>query len=89
MLFPITFVSNVFVKSLPDFLRPVAEWNPLSTLTAAVRHFWGNPTAIDPSLPPPTGIPAEQPALLTLIWIGITLAVFIPLGVRRYRPVSR
>ena len=91
VLFPITFVSNVFVpvQSLPDFLRPVAEWNPVSTLTAAVRHFWGNPTAIDPRLPPPTGFPAEQPALLTLVWIAIILAVFIPLGVRRYRSVSR
>jgi ABC-2 type transport system permease protein len=91
VLFPITFVSNVFVplQSLPDFLRPVAEWNPVSTLTAAVRHLWGNPTAIDPRLPQPTGFPAEQPALLTLIWIAIILAVFIPLGVRRYRSVSR
>ncbi|MBM3779889.1 MAG: ABC transporter permease, partial [Acidimicrobiia bacterium] len=30
-LFPLTFVSNVFVptQTLPDWLRPVAEWNPV------------------------------------------------------------
>ena len=29
-LFPITFISNVFVppSTLPDFLQPIAEWNP-------------------------------------------------------------
>jgi hypothetical protein len=37
----------------------------------------------------PTGFPAEQPALLTLIWIAVILAVSIPLGVRQYRSVSR
>ena len=91
VLFPITFVSNVFVpvQSLPDFLRPVAEWNPTSTLTAAVRQLWGNPTAIDPRLPKPTGFPAEQPVLLTLIWVAVILAIFIPLAVRRYRSISR
>ncbi len=91
VLFPITFVSNVFVpvQSLPDFLRPIAEWNPTSTLTAAIRQLWGNPTAIDPRLPPPTGFPAEHPALLTLAWIGLILLIFIPLGVRKYRSVSR
>jgi ABC transporter DrrB family efflux protein len=91
VLFPITFVSNVFVpvQTLPDFLRPIAEWNPTSTLTAAVRELWGNPTAIDPRLPPPTGLPAEEPLLLTLIWFAVILAIFVPLSVRRYRSVSR
>ena len=91
VLFPITFVSNVFVpiQTLPDFLRPVAEWNPTSTLTAAVRELWGNPAAIDPRLPPPTGLPAEEPVVVTLIWFVVILAVFIPLSVRKYRSVSR
>jgi ABC-2 type transport system permease protein len=91
VLFPLTFVSNVFVpvQSLPDFLKPVADWNPTSTLTGAIRHLWGNPTAADPRLPPPTGLPAEQPALVTLAWVALILAVFIPLAVRKYRSISR
>jgi ABC-type multidrug transport system permease subunit len=91
VLFPITFISNVFVpvQTLPDFLRPVAEWNPTSTLTAATRLLWGNPTAADPRLPAATGFPAEQPILLTLLWVVVILAVFIPLSGRKYRSVSR
>ena len=85
-VFPITFVSNVFVPpaSLPDFLRPVAEWNPVSVLTASLRDLWGNPNPFVGS-----GLPAEQPILVTLMWVAIILAVFIPLGVRKYRSVSR
>jgi ABC transporter DrrB family efflux protein len=85
-LFPIVFVSNVFVPpaSLPDFLRPIAEWSPVSVLTASLRHLFGNPNPFVG-----TGLPAEQPILVTLVWIVIILAVFVPLGVRKYRSVSR
>ena len=87
VLFPITFVSNVFVptQTLPDFLQPIAEWNPTSTLTAALRQLWGNPN-------PFVGRPASRPSnpvLLTLIWVVVILAIFAPLGVRRYRSMSR
>ncbi len=85
-VFPITFVSNVFVPpaSLPDFLRPIAEWNPVSVLTASLRNLWGNPNPFVG-----TGLPAEQPILVTLLWVAVILAVFVPLGVRKYRSVSR
>jgi len=86
VLFPITFLSNVFVptQTLPELLRPIAEWNPISVLTASLRGLWGNPNPFAGQ-----GLPAEQPILLTLIWVAIILAVFAPLGVRRYRSMSR
>ncbi len=86
-IFPITFVSNVFVppSTLPDFLRPIAEWNPVSVLTASLRQLWGNPNPFVSA----GGLPAEQPILVTIAWVAIILAVFIPLGVRKYRSVSR
>ena len=86
VLFPLTFLSNVFVptQTLPDWLRPVAEWNPVSALTAATRQLWGNPNPYAAS-----GFPAEQPVLLTLIWVAVIVAVFAPLAVRRYRLISR
>jgi ABC transporter DrrB family efflux protein len=85
-IFPLTFVSNVFVplETLPDWLRPFAEWNPVSALTAATRQLWGNPNPYAAQ-----GFPAEHPILLTLIWVAIFVAVFAPLGVRRYRSMSR
>ena len=47
-IFPLTFVANTFVPvgGLPDGLRQVAEYNPISAWAAAVRTRFGNPTAI-------------------------------------------
>lgn len=86
VLFPITFLSNVFVppSTLPSWLRPIAEWNPVSTLTAATRDLWGNPNPYAAS-----GFPAEHPVLMTLIWVVVIVGIFGPLGVRRYRSMSR
>ena len=86
VLFPITFISNVFVppQALPDWLRPFAEWNPTSTLTAALRELWGNP---NPAAS--TSLAATEPALVTLGWVVLIIAIFGPLGVRRYRSMSR
>jgi ABC-2 type transport system permease protein len=86
VLFPITFVSNVFVppQSLPSFLQPIAEWNPTSTLTGALRQLWGNPNPYAS-----TSFPAQNPVLVTLIWVVVIIAIFGPLGVRRYRSMSR
>ena len=85
-IFPLTFVSNIFVppQTLPGWLQPVAEWNPVSTLTAAVRDLWGNPNPYMSG-----GVPAEHPILITIGWTIVLLAVFGPLGVRKFRSISR
>ncbi|MEX2315492.1 MAG: ABC transporter permease [Thermomicrobiales bacterium] len=85
-IFPITFLSNVFVppETLPSWLRPVAEWNPVSTLTASIRDLWGNPNPLAGS-----GIPSEQPILVTVVWVVIIVAIFTPLSVKKYQSISR
>jgi ABC-2 type transport system permease protein len=85
-LFPITFVSNVFVppQTLPSWLQFVAEWNPTSTLTGALRHLWGNPNPFASD-----SFPSQNPVLVTMVWVVVIIAVFGPLGVRRYRSMSR
>src|SRR2546423_287577 len=42
---PLTFISSAFVptQSMPGWLQPIAEWNPLSSLAAACRGLFGNP----------------------------------------------
>ncbi|MGI8528208.1 MAG: ABC transporter permease, partial [Geodermatophilaceae bacterium] len=44
-IFPLTFLSNAFVplQTLPGWLQPVADWNPVSAITASLRELWGNP----------------------------------------------
>jgi ABC-2 type transport system permease protein len=85
VIFPLTFISNVFVPigTLPDWLQPIAAWNPVSTLTASLRELWGNPNPF-----PSSGIPADYPVLVTMGWMVVLLAIFAPLGVRSYRSIS-
>ena len=86
VLFPLTFLSNVFVptSTLPSWLKPIAEWNPVSALTAATRQLWGNPNPFAA-----TGLPAEHPIALTLIWAVVVVAIFAPLAAWRYHRMSR
>jgi ABC transporter DrrB family efflux protein len=85
-LFPITFVSNVFVppQTLPSWLQFVAEWNPTSTLTGALRQLWGNPNPFASD-----SFPSQNPVLVTLVWVVVIIGVFGPLGVRKYRSLNR
>ena len=86
VILPITFLSNVFVppETLPGILEPIAEWNPTSSLTASLRDLWGNPNPYGSN-----SFAAEEPILLTLIWIVVIVAVFAPLAVKRFRSLSR
>ena len=86
VIFPLTFLSNVFVppQTLPGWLQPFAEWNPVSALTSSIRDLWGNPNPYSTG-----GFPAEHSILLTLLWVALLLAVFAPLAIWRYRSMSR
>ena len=83
-IFPLTFVSNVFVppSALPAILQPIAEWNPVSTLTAATRELFGNPN-------PYVGtVSSQYPILVTIGWMVVLLAIFAPMAIRKYRNAS-
>ncbi|NLT54575.1 MAG: ABC transporter permease [Actinomycetales bacterium] len=84
MIFPLTFIANTFVPSdnLPTVLRAFAEWNPVSAVTQAARELFGN---TNPLQPVPEAWPLQNPVLYTLLWVVVTLAVFVPLSVAQYR----
>jgi ABC transporter DrrB family efflux protein len=84
-IFPLTFLSNVFVptNTLPSWLRPVAEWNPLSSTAQAIRRLFGNETGIAPA-----SFPMRHPLPTSLFWSLLILAVCIPLAVRKYRSAA-
>jgi len=89
VIFPLSFIANTFVdpSSMPTLLRVIAEWNPMSALTQAVRELFGN---TNPMVPPPDVWPLQHPILASLMWTALMLIVFVPFAIRRYqKAVSR
>jgi ABC transporter DrrB family efflux protein len=83
VLFPLAFVSNALVPTehMPAVLRAVADWNPVSAVTAAARNLFGNPN-------PSASIhawPMQHPALASVAWSVALIAVFAPLAIAFYR----
>jgi len=85
--FLLGFISNVFVpaQGLPSWLRPVAEWNPLSTVVAAARQLFGSGQG--GAVPHVWSL--QHPVPTTLGMSLALLAIFIPLSVRLYTRRSR
>jgi ABC-2 type transport system permease protein len=88
VLFPLTFIANTFVPSdnLPGVLRTVAEWNPVSTLTHAVRVRFGNLPA---GTPEPTSWPLQNAMLYSLAWAVLLIVVFAPIATRLYQRTDK
>ncbi|HTJ35611.1 MAG TPA: ABC transporter permease [Dactylosporangium sp.] len=86
-LFPMTFLANTFVptQGLPAWLRPVADWNPMSATVAAVRALFGNPSPT----PAHAAWPLQHPIPTSAAWSIALLLVFVPLSIWRYRKASR
>jgi ABC-2 type transport system permease protein len=83
ILFPLAIVSNALVPTghMPGPIRAVANWNPVSAVTAAARHLWANP---DPSASIHAW-PMQHATLAALLWSAGMLAVFAPLATLLYR----
>jgi ABC-type polysaccharide/polyol phosphate export permease len=87
ILFPLAVVSNALVPTerMPAVLRVVADWNPISAVTAACRQLFANP---NPSATV-RAWPMQHAIATSLLWSIGLLAVFAPLAahlfVRRTR----
>ncbi|MFV2020782.1 ABC transporter permease [Micromonospora sp. LOL_023] len=79
---PVTMLSNAFVPTddMPGWLRFLADWNPVSALTIALRELFGNPGV-------PSGNvawPLANPMTAVLLWTAALLVIFVPLSFRAY-----
>ncbi|XOZ32931.1 ABC transporter permease [Halomonadaceae bacterium KBTZ08] len=68
-LFPVTFLSNVFVpmETLPPFVQQVVAANPVSLLSEAARGLLSGGRVL-------------EPALWSLVWAGVITLLFAPLS---------
>jgi ABC-2 type transport system permease protein/oleandomycin transport system permease protein len=73
---PLVFASSVFVPvaSMPGWLQPFAEHQPVSVTASAARALV-------------LGTPATSDVLQSLAWAAGILLVFVPFAVWRYRRV--
>ena len=73
-VFPLTFASSAFVPvaTMPDWLRPIAEANPVTIVVNAARGLI-------------LGAPDTGTVLLAFGWIAGIVAVFAPLAIWTYR----
>lgn len=78
VLFPLAFVSNAMVPTqhMPGWLQAVADWNPVSAVTAAARHLWQNP---NPSATVESW-PMQHSVEAAIVWSVLILAVAAPLA---------
>jgi ABC-2 type transport system permease protein len=83
IFFPLAIISNALVPTqhMPTVLQAIANWNPVSAVTAAARELWGNPN-------PSSTIhawPMQHPVLAALLWSVAILTIFAPLATHLYR----
>ncbi len=87
VMFPLTFIANTFAppRDMPSWLRFIAEWNPVSSLTQALRDLWGNgdPARSDAALP------LQHPVISSIIWSIVFTLVFAPLALAAFRRRSQ
>jgi ABC-type multidrug transport system permease subunit len=87
ILFPLAVVSNALVPTarMPAALRLVADWNPVSAVTAAARQLFDNP---NPSAAMHVW-PMQHPIVTTLLWSIGMLVVFAPLAAHLFARRTR
>lgn len=74
VMFPLTFVSNVFVpeQTMPGWLRAFVDVNPVTAVADSIRGLL-------------VSGPVAGPLTESLLWMAGILAVFGPLAVRAFR----
>jgi oleandomycin transport system permease protein len=74
LIFPLAFGSSSYVNpdTMPGWLQAWNHVNPITRLVDAMRGLM-------------LGGPVQNNLLLTLAWMAVLLAVFVPLAVRAYR----
>lgn len=81
LVWPVSMLSAVFVDptTMPRWLGLIAEWNPLSMTTTAVRQITHSPGFAS------TAFPSVHAQVLAVVVPALLVAVFAPLATAAYR----
>jgi ABC-2 type transport system permease protein len=85
LVWPVSFLSNAFVdaSTMPAWLGVIAQWNPLSITTTAIRQLFVNPGWQTSSWNPGFSW------LMALLVPLLITAIFFPLSTIAYRRLNR
>jgi daunorubicin resistance protein C len=82
LVFPLSFVSSAYVpvRTMPGWMQPFAEHQPLTPMVNTVRILTqGHPAEVL------IGHTVAYELTASLLWCAVLMAVFAPLAVARYR----
>ncbi|MEV0252608.1 ABC transporter permease [Nocardia sp. NPDC050712] len=87
LIFGALMFSNVFVptSTMPTPIAAIADWNPVSSIVAALRHLLGP----DTPLPPDSAWPMQHPVAAAFLWVAVLFAISVPVAIRGYASSSR
>jgi ABC-type multidrug transport system permease subunit len=83
IVLPLSFLAGTFVpiEGMDAVPRFIGEWDPLSTVVAAIRHVSQGTEA--------TGSwPLEHPVIGMVLWCALIIGICVPLALRRFRTTS-
>jgi ABC transporter DrrB family efflux protein len=80
LVFPLTFVSSAYVpiSTMPSWMQPIAEHQPITVATDAVRALTVGPEVLT------NGATTASAVVATLLWSAALVLVFAPLATRRF-----
>ncbi|MDO9408000.1 ABC transporter permease [Patulibacter sp.] len=83
IVLPLSFLAGTFVpiEGMDAVPRFIGEWDPLSTVVAAIRYVSQGTEA--------TGSwPLEHPVIGMVLWCALIIGICVPLALRRFRTTS-
>jgi len=83
VLFPLAFVSNALVPThgMPGVVQVIADWNPVSAVTAACRQLWHNPNPSATS----SAWPMQHPVVISIVYSLALIAICAPIASVLYK----
>jgi ABC transporter DrrB family efflux protein len=83
IVLPLSFLAGTFVpiSGLKPFIRVIAEWDPLSSIVASIRHV-AQGTNVTGSWQ------LSHPVLAMVGWCVLIIAICVPLALRRFRTTT-
>jgi ABC-2 type transport system permease protein len=84
LVFPVSFVSSAFIPSrlLPEPLRFLASWNPVTAVARSFRQGFGTPISANPAVREPITWASQHAQAYTMICSAVILLIAVPIATR-------